>query len=340
MPSSTFSSDAQLADVQLVKANWARTFAAAFVVALFLLGSWEAFWRLKGFRPVVSDDASMWGAARMTVGPESVVLVGSSRMHADVLPAIFAQASGHHTVQLAINGGLSYLVLEHLARDPDFTGTVICETWELEIITGRTTPLEQAILAGYKKPTVADKSEYFLRRSVQKRFSFALPQLAFPLVVQHLVKGKPLSPSSDYTVGEDRAMVIDFARENLEVLRQKVASGFGHQGPAVSSEEFVARARRFEALAEQIEQRGGRVIFVRLPVSGVVWEELEKNYPKKVYWDEFARRTRFATIHFADYEELTLECPDYSHLDSREASHFSSALAKILLEKGFIRGKG
>jgi hypothetical protein len=64
---------------------------------------------------------------------------------------------------------------------------------------------------------------------------------------------------------------------------------------------------------------------------------LEKNYPKKVYWDEFARRTRFATIHFADYAELQFECPDYSHLDMREASRFSIALAKILLEKGLVR---
>jgi hypothetical protein len=64
---------------------------------------------------------------------------------------------------------------------------------------------------------------------------------------------------------------------------------------------------------------------------------IRKELSEKIYWDEFARRTRFATIHFADYPELQLECPDFSHLDKRKASRFSSTLAKILLEKGFIR---
>ena len=334
MHSSTFNSD-----VQLVQANWTRTLAATLVIGLLLLGSWEAFWRLKGFRPVVIDDAPSWAAARQAVQPQSVVLVGSSRMHADIHPAIFAQASGHHTVQLAINGGLSYLVLEHLARDPDFKGTVICETWEVEIITGMTTRLEQDVLNAYKKSSLADKSESVLRRTVQNNFAFALTQLAFPLVVQHVVNGRPLWPSSDYTIGEDRTLAVDFTRANLEALRAKTVSGFGHRGPTASAEEFVVRAQRFETLAERIEQRGGRVVFVRLPVSGVIRDELEKNYPKKNYWDEFARRTRFATIHFADYPELQFECPDYSHLDRREASQFSAALARILLEKGLIRRK-
>lgn len=332
MHSSTSSSD-----VQLVRADWARTWAATLIVALALLGAWEVFWRVKGFRPVVIDDPPSWAAAREIVRPDSVVLVGSSRMHADVHPAVFAQASGRHTVQLAVNGGLSYLVLEHLARDPNFKGTAICEMWEIEIVTGMTTRLEQSVIDAYQQTSVADKSESILRRKVQNYFAFALPQLAFPSVVQHVVHGKPLWPSSDYTVAADRTLAIDFTHANLEALRAKTATGFGHRGPTASAEEFIARARRFEALADKIEERGGRVIFVRLPVSGVIWDELEKKYPKKLYWDEFARRTRFATIHFNDYRELQFECPDYSHLDMRQASQFSSALGKILVEKELIR---
>lgn len=82
------------------------------------------------------------------------------------------------------------------------------------------------------------------------------------------------------------------------------------------------------------------MIFVRYPVSGLIWEQLEKNYPKTAYWDEFARQTRFETIHFRDYPELRFECPDYSHLDLRQSAAFTQGLAKILMERKLIeRGK-
>jgi hypothetical protein len=92
--------------------------------------------------------------------------------------------------------------------------------------------------------------------------------------------------------------------------------------------------------AGRIEQSGGRVIFVRYPVSGLIWKQLEKNYPRAAYWDEFAQHTRFATVHFKDYPELQFQCPDYSHLDMSQSPVFTQALAKILLERKLIeRGK-
>ncbi|MDQ3917245.1 MAG: hypothetical protein M3348_01975, partial [Acidobacteriota bacterium] len=106
-----------------------------------------------------------------------------------------------------------------------------------------------------------------------------------------------------------------------------------YQGPEISPDEFVARARRFEASAEEIEKRGGRVLFVRMPVSGPLWERLETAYPKASYWDEFARRTRFRTVHFKDYPGLQVECPDYSHLDARDAPRFTAALANAALRR-------
>jgi hypothetical protein len=285
---------------------------------------------VKGFKPTINDDARLWAATRYTVRPDSTVLVGSSRMHAGAYPSVFEEVTGKDTVQLAINGGLSYLVLENLARDPAFRGTVICELSEAEITTGITGDLEKSYISLYGRETLAGWSESFLKRILQQHLVSASPQLSLPDLVGRVLRGKPPAPSPHYHISEDRALLVDFSQLNIENLRTQIAAVTVAQGPEISPEEFISRARRFEVLAEEIERRGGHVVFVRLPVSGLLWERLEKAYPKASYWDEFARRTHLRTIHFKDYTDLQIECPDYSHIDMRDAPRFTRALAKII----------
>lgn len=328
MPSSTSSSD-----IKVLRADWLRTWATAAALTLLLLAGWETFWRARGFNPVLDDDAKLWASTRRRVGPDSTVLVGSSRMHAGVSPSIFEEVTGRDTIQLAVNGGMSYLVLENLARDRAFRGTVICELTEVEITTGMTTFWEKGFISWYEQGALAERSESLLRRFAQGHLAFASPQLSLPMVVKSVLQGHlPVPSSSPATISEDRTLSLDFTKVDIEKLRSRVASLSVQQGPEISPEEFVSRAHRFEVLAEEIERRGGHVIFVRLPVSGPLWEWLEKAYPKASYWDEFARRTHFRTVHFKDYTDLQIECADYSHLDMRDAPRFTRALAKILFE--------
>ncbi|HZT57749.1 MAG TPA: hypothetical protein VFA21_03900 [Pyrinomonadaceae bacterium] len=329
MRSSTSSSEAEV-----LRADWPRTLTATALLVLLLLGGWEVFWRTRGFEPSVSDDARLWSAARHRVRPDSVVLVGSSRMHAGVHPSDFQQATGILPVQLAVNGGMSYPVLENLARDQSFRGTVICDLSEAEVTTGMTTYLETGFVNSYEHETLAGRAESRLQMFAQAHLVLASPQLSPPLLEAAALQGRlPAPATSPATVGEDRTLYLDFTKADLEKLRPKIADMTVAQGPDISPEEFVARARRFVSLAEKIEARGGRVVFVRFPTSELLWERLEKAYPKASYWDEFARRTHVQTVHFKDYPELQFDCPDYVHLDMRDAPRFTSALAKIVFAK-------
>ena len=332
MPSSTSSSD-----VRWLHAKWGLTWAMTAVIVLLSLCAWETFWRIKGYRPAISDDVRLWISARQSVKPDSVVLVGSSRMHADVHPSYFKEVAGMAPTQLAVNGGMSYLVLEQLAHDVTFKGTVICDLMEVEIATGMTTVWERGVINSYKQRTLAERSDGFLQRLVQKKLALALPQLSLPALAADVVKRQWPAITPHYQISEDRALLVDFSRLDVAKLRNYITSVTVDQGPQITPAEFIARTRRFEVLAEEIERRGGRVIFVKMPITGILWDRLEKAYPKASYWDEFARQTHFATIHFRDYPELQIECADYSHLDMRDAPRFTRALAKILLEKGLIK---
>ena len=65
------------------------------------------------------------------------------------------------------------------------------------------------------------------------------------------------------------------------------------------------------------------MVFARLPTSGKLHDELERCKPKREFWNKFAAATSAETIHFQDVPTLAdFECPDWSHLDVRDAPRF------------------
>src|SRR5262245_4426819 len=99
-------------------------------MGFLLLGGWELFWRLQGFKPSLNDDPALWALSRKKVsqGDENtVVFIGASRIQLDVNTDVFAEMTGKHPIVLAIDGELPIPVLRDLADDPSFRGTIICE---------------------------------------------------------------------------------------------------------------------------------------------------------------------------------------------------------------------
>ncbi len=58
MPSSTSNSESQR------KALWPVPWLVAVAIVIGCVGSWEIYWRGRGFVPAVSDDAHLWAMAR------------------------------------------------------------------------------------------------------------------------------------------------------------------------------------------------------------------------------------------------------------------------------------
>ena len=65
--------------------------------------------------------------------------------------------------------------------------------------------------------------------------------------------------------------------------------------------------------------------------------EAESHYPRDRYWDAFARHSGVPTIHFKDIPAMAgLECPDGAHLDQKDQTTFTAALARALRAKGML----
>ncbi len=94
---------------------------------------------------------------------------------------------------------------------------------------------------------------------------------------------------------------------------------------------YMQRAAAIEENAAAIESRGGHVIFVVLPTSGLITEMENKRFPRQKYWDRFAGMTKSRTLHFENVPMMK-KCPvpDGSHIDYRNRGPLTIALLDAL----------
>lgn len=95
---------------------------------------------------------------------------------------------------------------------------------------------------------------------------------------------------------------------------------------------------------DKIQNRGGRVIFIRCPSSGKLREMEAQFSPRPMFWEQILARTDAPGIHFEDHPSLAdFSCPEWSHLTSEDATRFTQNLMPILAatldERGGIQGK-
>lgn len=310
--------------------------ALVLVLSVVLLGAWEGFWRWRGFLPSLTDDSGLWVQMRRKVksgDPRAVVLIGASRIQLGLNTTVFTQMTGRTPVQLAINGEVPFILLRHFSQDASFRGTIISDmneewVWTEAEAEGRR-PTEW--INAYETRTWSAEVEQRLRGLTQGLFVFRLPDIAPHHVWKALKAGYWPAPSYT-TMLSDRSVLADYTKLDGALIRQKDETyrTMSHT-PPWSPEEYRERSRTIGVLVAPIVERGGQVIFVRFPTSGVLSELEEQRYPRKDYWDVFAAESRAVTIHFKDYPSLArFHCPDGSHLDYRDAIPFTKALVGIL----------
>jgi hypothetical protein len=316
---------------------WKKIWATALLLGLSLLVAWEGFWRSQGFVPSLTDDAGLWGQTRRRVKAKdknAVVLIGASRIQLGLHIETFSQITGVRPIQLAISGEPPIMLLQHFSRDPSFQGILISDmneewVWTEAEAEGRT-PTKW--IEAYEAQVWSAGVEQRLRILTQGAFVFRLPDIAPRHVWQTLRAGRWPTPSYLTTL-PDRSVLADYTKFDVATFRRQKDETYKNMSrtPPCTPEEYRERSRKVGELVTPILQRGGKVIFIRFPTSGSLWEMEKERYPRHEFWDVFAAESRAVAIHFMDYPSLAqFECPDGAHLDYRDAIPFTKALAEIL----------
>lgn len=96
-------------------------------------------------------------------------------------------------------------------------------------------------------------------------------------------------------------------------------------------EAIETRFRDATAAVDRLRRRGGKIVFVRFPVSGELKAFEDKATPRTGIWDRLLRETQAPGIYFEDFPELaSFTCPEWSHLSAGDSIEFTKRLVPHL----------
>jgi hypothetical protein len=249
----------------------------------------------------------------------------------------------YKVINLSIDGSCGNAILRDLGRDRHFNGVALCEITEYCIMFGDDPGTGKIVYPAYYHSvfTFNDHVNREIATSFQKRLTLLNPYLYPIKVLTFFAKNKKLLPPNYVTTYEDRSRSADYskldiARHRAERIR-RLGSNPENRAAKMSEALFHEKVAELEASVTQICSRGGKVVYMRFPVSGEHWDWDEQVFPKAIYWDSLESHTMADVIHFKDIDSMaSLMCPDTSHLDAKDTVPFTNSLLQELAKRKII----
>lgn len=361
MPSFISNSDIHLRRRVIPAGRWLVPLCLAMIIGLAAIVAEEVWLARRGFVPTVVDSASAWARERArasSLGDRAIILVGASRMQLDVDLETMAGLTGRPVVQLAIDGSSFVPVLAELASDDRVTGTVIVDYQDHVVGNLGLKDGSGAYLAEWMRikgrsglPDFTAAERWLTDRVHDHMRSFAdgaspLDSLTRRLLnadatQQYLITLPSRERQADYSKVAMPQFYYARVMRNAEIAQVPPATSWQALDEALSSRISAMPARllpAFDRNAEviagyvhRIEARGGHVIVVMFPRSGLVRAADEKRFPSDRYWSRFLEKIGVPGLDYRQVPAMAaLRCPDGSHLDARDQVTFTRALVSAL----------
>lgn len=328
------------------------------LAGLLLILALENVLRLKGAEPNVKDTAELWASERArasALGKDALILVGSSRIQLDLDLALLEEMTGLKPVQLAIDGSPYLEVLEHLADDPEVTGTILISTTLLKLVPGKYNRRVNDWISTYDteyRGLWSPRFEQRLTAGLQSVSTLYANSLPIEELIKRLVKQGDM-PKIFLKTYPSRERDADYSLVRMpDYYLMRVQRNLGHTVPPsayVSIEAYreailgitrdnyrkfsidPSKYRRIRMAVESLQGRGAKVVISRFPQSGLIEEMTEIRYPKQL-WQSVVNDFDAYIIDYRDFPELHFELPDGSHLDKTQKPAFTREFSRILVE--------
>ncbi|WNC70064.1 hypothetical protein RI845_07980 [Thalassotalea nanhaiensis] len=342
MPSSTSSS--KIVEREIPNKNWATLFVVMVSLFVVLIAGWEMYWRSEGAKPAYINSDSLWAIERRKVQQDSVVFTGSSRMLFNMQTDIWQQQTGVKPIQLSLEGTTPLGVLEDLADDEQFKGTVFAGVAPGLFFSGY--EYRKNALKAYKKEAPSQWLGQQLAMLIEPLFAFMKPDFALFTVLKRqnwpernqvknnldvralMVMSKDRNTQMwDKVVNNEeyRQLAIKIWMQGFEPIDKKSAEDIAKMHE--NRDKQIARA---VAVNKKMIAKGAKLFFVRMPSQGFYTMEEGMYNPKETNWDVLLKETGAPGIHFEDYPDLSkYTLPEDSHLTAHDAKTFTKDFVSI-----------
>ena len=333
-----------LEEKKLLKMQWMKIWALTAMLAFFGFTINEILLRIAQHKPSVVSNANLFCLSYSQINNlnrQDVLLLGASRIHTGFdLEAFQQRYPNRKVLQLAQSGrGTPYPVFKDIVENSEFKGTAIISINETTLLSKAKDQLG-FVSHCKKKFSLNDRANRQIATWLQRRFVFLNPSSNSLRLWGNLIVEQEL-PEPFYTkTRPNRAQLSDFQRAEEKALKRLhdsrlkgIKQSLQNSFPAPKT--WLEQANHWQPLIQKFQEKGGKIIFLRMPVSQERWKLEKQKYPPNQYWKEFANEYSHMKgvqlIHFANYSSLqNYNLPDTSHLDMRDRAEFTNALLNII----------
>jgi hypothetical protein len=338
--------------------NLKGSLITALVLSIAGISFWEIYWRSQGRVPDIDDDKNLWADQRAKVknlSNDDVILTGASRVLFDIQIYEWEKITGKRPLQLATVGSSPLPILKDIVENTDFKGTVLVGVTQGAFFSSTDEkagtwrrPMQR--IKHYNNRTYAQRLNHFLSMPMQKNFVFVATsenEWASDIDLKSLI-GRLSFGNRTGEETEPPFYQFDLIDENRNNrMTGKTAQDTAFAGTVKKVWAFSGRKKRepqkdltidfFSRYADKLTARGGKVILLRCPVTGLLKEREDERFPRKEFWDELLQRSGVRGYNFEDYEQFrNLECPEWSHLSADDADYFTREIVKIMINDGAL----
>ena len=318
--------------------RWGYVWATALLLVGIVAGSWELIVRDAGLGPAYVDNKTLWADTRHRLnkqGQEAIVLLGASRMQRAVDINTMASRFDRPVFQLSVEGSSYLPVLENLAVDPRFTGTVVVSIAPAFTFNRLLTQLDQGeqskYLRHYSEQSYARRLEQRLTLFLQGRLAFRAPNASPAIAIPALIHTGTLPSLGPITVFRNRMVHVNLDLDPGDQSDEGVAAHYLRNVEPYTKAEFDPFVRYIATIVQLLRQKGVDVYFARLPSAGAVLALETDYFPREKFWDVLEKNVDATFVHYADYPELEgFLSADGSHIDSVRIVEFTEIFSDVL----------
>ena len=320
------------------RVKWLPAWALALVLLLFVVGSWEALIRSAALGPEFIDNRAFWVSERHRLnsyGGDAIAVLGASRVQRAIHPETLARELGGPVVQLAVEGTSAIPLLEDLAVDPRFRGTVLFSVAPAFSFNRRLSKLDAGNqaewVAYYRSQSRSRRFEYELRLATQDLFAFRSPDASVTRVLPDVLLRGKLPESNFKMTFADRSVSVDYSKFRTPETPQRMVDLYLENTEAYEADEFADLINYVSAIVTILNVKNCRVIFLRLPSGDIVRDLERRMFPNERFWGYMKRNINAEFIHFEDFPELSgYLSVDGSHVASEKSAAFTKVLAGVI----------
>lgn len=320
----------------------------AIIVLIVLMVVWEMYVRAQSVTPSYRNSNGLWAEQRRKINTgagDGWVFTGSSRVMFNLQLSAWEKLDGRRPIQLALEGTSPVSVLEGLAEDLDFTGSVIVGVAPGLFFSGYE----------YRRDALKQHKNETPSQWLGQRISMWLePHLAFytyDYALSTILHRQPLPIRDGVDGGLDVRKLSNMERDRNNRMWDKVYldkeygelartiwaqnwKPFAEQPKARQEGIIKGRSKQLERAinaTKTIQKRGARVVFVQMPYEGHYATSEPDIAPRDLTWDILIKETSALGLHFKDHKQMQgYYLPEWSHMTGEEADRFTANLYQLV----------